>query len=59
MSMSGEGGSIAAFAGLDVKTRVFVHINNTNPVLQLDSDEYRQASEAGWIIAEDGMQFEI
>lgn len=59
MPMSGVDGSIAAFAGLDVKTRVFVHINNTNPVLLQDSDEYRQATEAGWIIAEDGMQFEI
>ena len=58
MSMSGPDGSLALFAGLDVKTRVYVHINNTNPVLRLDSDEYRQASEAGWIIAEDGMQFE-
>jgi len=59
MSMSGTDGSIAAFAELDVKTRVYVHINNTNPVLLLDSDEYRQATAAGWIIAEDGMQFEI
>jgi pyrroloquinoline quinone biosynthesis protein B len=41
-----------------VKTRVFVHINNTNPVLRLDSKEYQQVIEAGWVIAEDGMQFE-
>jgi pyrroloquinoline quinone biosynthesis protein B len=58
MSMSGVDGSLATFAKLDVKTRVFVHINNTNPVLRLDSDEYRQATAAGWIVAEDGMQFE-
>ncbi len=59
MSMSGVDGSLAAFAGLDVKTRVFVHINNTNPVLRLDSNEYREATAAGWVIAEDGMQFEF
>ena len=58
MSMSGVDGSLATFSKLDVKTRVFVHINNTNPVLRLDSDEYRQATAAGWIVGEDGMQFE-
>ncbi len=59
MTMSGADGSIAAFADLNVKSRVYVHINNTNPVLRLDSDEYKQAISAGWIIAEDGMSFEI
>jgi pyrroloquinoline quinone biosynthesis protein B len=58
MSMSGINGSLATFADLEVKTRVFVHINNTNPVLRLDSKEYQQVIEAGWVIAEDGMQFE-
>ena len=58
MSMSGIDGSLARFAELDVKKRVFVHINNTNPVLRLDSEEYRQVAAAGWIVAEDGMQFE-
>ena len=59
MTMSGERGSIALMRDLDIGTRVFVHINNTNPVLRMDSDEYREASEAGWIIAEDGMRFEF
>ncbi len=59
MAMSGADGSIAAFEELDVAKRVFVHINNTNPVLRRDSDEYRQATAAGWVIAEDGMRFEI
>jgi pyrroloquinoline quinone biosynthesis protein B len=58
MSMSGINGSLATFAELDVKKRVFVHINNTNPVLRLDSEENQQAIAAGWVIAEDGMQFE-
>jgi len=58
MSMSGIDGSLAKFAGLNVKKRVFVHINNTNPVLRLDSEEYREATAAGWVVAEDGMQFE-
>jgi pyrroloquinoline quinone biosynthesis protein B len=56
MSMSGPDGSIAAFAELGVRRRVFIHINNTNPVLLRDSPERRQAEAAGWEIAEDGLE---
>ncbi|WP_299821316.1 pyrroloquinoline quinone biosynthesis protein PqqB [uncultured Jannaschia sp.] len=56
MSMSGPDGSIAAFEGMDVGTRVFVHMNNTNPVLRPDSAERREAEAAGWTIGRDGME---
>ena len=59
MTMSGADGSIARTADLDIGQRVFVHINNTNPVLRIDSPEYREATAAGWVIAEDGMRFEF
>lgn len=55
-SMSGHDGSIAAFSGLEVARKVFIHINNTNPVLLEDTDERREAEEAGWEIAHDGME---
>ena len=56
MSMSGPDGSIAAFDGLDIRRKVFVHMNNTNPVLRPDSDERAQAEAAGWISGQDGME---
>jgi len=56
MSLSGPGGTIAAFAGLDVERKVFVHINNTNPVLLADSPERAAAEKAGWEVAFDGME---
>jgi len=56
LSMSGPDGAIAAFAGLGVARRVFLHINNTNPVLLDDTPERRQAEAAGWKIAHDGME---
>lgn len=59
MSMSGAEGSIAAFDGVDVGQKVFVHMNNTNPVLRPDSHEKSQAAQAGWTVAQDGMEFEI
>ncbi len=59
MCMSGSDGSIAAFAGLNVGRKIFVHINNTNPVLLSDSPERAEAEAAGWEIAEDGMDIRL
>jgi pyrroloquinoline quinone biosynthesis protein B len=59
MSMSGTAGVIAAFRELGVRRKVFVHINNSNPVLLADSAERREAEAAGWEIAEDGMEMEL
>jgi pyrroloquinoline quinone biosynthesis protein B len=59
MSMSGEDGTIAAFRDLGVKRRIFIHINNSNPVLLEDSAERRLAAAAGWEIAYDGMEVRL
>lgn len=56
MSIDGEHGTLAAFAGLGVRRRIFIHLNNTNPVLLGDSLERAQVIEAGWEVAEDGME---
>jgi pyrroloquinoline quinone biosynthesis protein B len=56
MSMSGENGAIAAFDDLGVGRRIFIHINNSNPVLLDDSPERHIANAAGWEIAFDGME---
>jgi pyrroloquinoline quinone biosynthesis protein B len=56
MSCDGEDGSIAAFAGLGVKRKIFIHINNTNPLFVANSPERAQAEAAGWQIADDGME---
>ena len=59
MSMSGAEGSIAAFQGIDMGRKVFVHINNTNLVLLDDSPEQAAAKAAGWEIAYDGMELSL
>jgi pyrroloquinoline quinone biosynthesis protein B len=56
MSMSGDDGTIAAFYDLGVGRRIFIHINNSNPVLLDDSPERHIANAAGWEIAYDGME---
>lgn len=59
ISMSGPDGSIAALAGLDIGRRVFVHINNSNPVLDAASEARKFVEAAGWEVAHDGMEIEL
>jgi len=59
ISMAGPEGSIAALADLDIRRRIFIHINNTNTALLSDSPERAELEAAGWRVAEDGMEVEI
>lgn len=59
MSMSGSTGSISALAPLGIRQKVFIHINNTNPVLMSDSPQRHEAQTHGWEIAEDGMEIRL
>jgi pyrroloquinoline quinone biosynthesis protein B len=55
LQIDGDGGSLRALAGLSAR-RIFVHINNTNPILIEGSVERRTVEGAGWQVAEDGME---
>ncbi len=59
MSIAGEEGTIAAFRRLAIGRKIFVHMNNTNPVLLDDSAERAIAEQAGWEIAFDGMEIDL
>ncbi|MFO1102339.1 MAG: pyrroloquinoline quinone biosynthesis protein PqqB [Methylocystis sp.] len=59
INVSGADGSIAAFAPLGVKRKIYVHINNSNPLLNAFSNEYAIAHAAGWEIGEDGMEVRL
>ena len=59
ISISGEDGSIAALAGARLGKKVFIHINNTNPILCDDSPQAAAVREAGWGIAYDGMELSL
>lgn len=59
MSVCGDDGTLAAFRDLDVKRKIFIHINTTNPILLDDSDERRAVEAAGWEVSYDGMQLEV
>src|SRR5580704_5793199 len=54
--MSGKDGTIALLSDLPAFEKVFVHLNNTNPVLDPRSSAYNAVVEAGWKIGEDGWE---
>jgi pyrroloquinoline quinone biosynthesis protein B len=59
IAMSGTDGAIERLAGLDIGRKMFLHINNSNPVLLGDSAERKAAEHAGWQIPSDGMEMTL
>ncbi|HMJ43589.1 MAG TPA: pyrroloquinoline quinone biosynthesis protein PqqB [Pseudolabrys sp.] len=55
MPIDGEGGALQALDGLNTR-RIFVHINNTNPIQIEGSAERAKVEAAGWQVAHDGME---
>src|SRR5215510_1703147 len=55
MPIDGEDGSLRALTGLSARC-IFIHINNTHPILIDGSAVRRKVESAGWQIAEDGME---
>ena len=57
--MSGPQGTIARLADVPLARRLFIHINNTNPVWLPDSDARRDIVRQGWDLAFDGMELTL
>src|ERR1700757_2522567 len=55
MPIDGEDGSLAVLEGVAGR-RVYVHVNNTNPILIEGSPERVEVERKGWEVAEDGME---
>jgi pyrroloquinoline quinone biosynthesis protein B len=57
--ISGPDGSMERLANLKRPRKIYIHVNNTNPILDEDSAEYHRVREAGWEVAQDGWEFEL
>jgi pyrroloquinoline quinone biosynthesis protein B len=57
--ISGAEASLERFSKLTHPRKIFIHVNNTNPILDEDSRERQQVAAAGWEIAEDGWDLEL
>ena len=59
MPIDGDDGTLEALGGLTdglTGRKIFIHINNTNPILIAGSPERHKIEAAGWGVAEDGME---
>lgn len=54
--ISGSGGSLRAFEGLGIGEKIYIHINNTNPILVEGSEERDCVEACGWRVAHDGLE---
>ena len=54
--VGGDNGTLALLSKRTAGRRVFIHINNTNPMLREDSPERQVVEAAGWEVAHDGME---
>ena len=52
-------GTLERLAKITRPRKIYYHINNTNPILDEESDEHRAVREAGWEIAYDGMVVDL
>ena len=59
MPLSEEDGLLKQMGNVRGGRRILIHMNNTNPLLDEESEANRAAREAGWEIAYDGMEFEL
>jgi pyrroloquinoline quinone biosynthesis protein B len=59
LSVSGPEGSMAALADLGIARKLFIHINNTNPMLCAGTPECAAVQAAGWEVARDGVEIAL
>lgn len=59
LPMSGAEGTLEKLARYGNARRLYVHVNNTNPVLRAGSPERRMLDQAGIRLGEDGEELEV
>lgn len=59
LPVSGDEGSLSLLSGLRSARKIYIHVNNTNPLLDEDSDERQLVGKSGWEVAFDGMELTI
>jgi pyrroloquinoline quinone biosynthesis protein B len=59
LDQSGTGGIMETLNSLKKPRKILIHINNTNPILNEDSEERRLLADAGIEVAYDGMDIAL
>ena len=53
----GVDGSLGRLANLRIGRKIYIHVNNTNPMILDDSFERREVEAAGFEVGRDGQEF--
>ncbi|MBL1142405.1 MAG: pyrroloquinoline quinone biosynthesis protein PqqB [Proteobacteria bacterium] len=59
LDQSSKGGIMEMLSGLEKPRKILIHINNTNPILDEESDERKQLDALGIEVSYDGMDINI
>jgi len=59
LPLDGPDGTLARLPALGVRRTIFVHLNNTNPILLEDTPERRIVTGSGREVAVDGLEVEV
>jgi pyrroloquinoline quinone biosynthesis protein B len=59
LPVGGPQGSLEIIRNLPIKRKIYMHINNTNPILSESTPQYQKVKAAGVEVGVDGMEFEI
>jgi pyrroloquinoline quinone biosynthesis protein B len=59
LPQSGAAGMVASLAPLGARRKVLIHINNSNPILDEDSEQRRELHRHGIEVAHDGMEIDL
>jgi len=59
LPQSGEGGMIEFLDTLKKPRKILIHINNTNPILDEDSEQRKILTDAGIEVSYDGLEIEL
>ncbi len=59
LPIGGAEGSLKQLSPLPIERKIYIHINNTNPILLEDAPERRIVEEHGFEVADDGLELEI
>ena len=59
LAIGGPGGSLELLSPLPIERKIYIHINNTNPILLEDAPERRLVTEGGMDVAHDGLEVEV
>jgi len=57
--ISGAGGSLQFLSRLPAKRKIFIHVNNTNPILREGSAARAEVERSGVEVAADGLELEL